>query len=169
MRPYLRDYVRYTWQMLNGVRTNAEQEICERRRQDIAPYLDTSRALRVLDVANGRLRPQYTILKAAGHHVYGIDLVNRPQKSRVDVAYQIARQMYAWKLGTLKEGANTGALICGNVGALPFPDDHFDLATSVAAFEHFLDMPRVVAELARVIRPGGVVWIGIHLFTSPTG
>jgi ubiquinone/menaquinone biosynthesis C-methylase UbiE len=169
MSPQIADYPRYAWQLLTGARSSGEAGLAEMRARDLAPYLDTTRPLQILDVANGRLRPQYTILKAAGHHVYGIDLVNRPQKSRVDVAYQIARQMYAWKLGTLKEGANTGALICGNVGALPFPDGYFDLAISAAAFEHFLDVPTVVAELQRILRPGGVAWVSIHLFTSPTG
>ncbi len=60
-------------------------------------------------------------------------------------------------------------LVCGDVAALPFPDNSFDLVTSVAAFEHFLDVPSVVTELARVVRPGGLAWVGIHLFTSPSG
>jgi ubiquinone/menaquinone biosynthesis C-methylase UbiE len=55
------------------------------------------------------------------------------------------------------------------VGNLPFPDNTFDLVTSVAAFEHFLEVPTVVAELERVLRPGGVVYARIHLFTCPSG
>ncbi|NCC37557.1 MAG: SAM-dependent methyltransferase, partial [Chloroflexia bacterium] len=52
---------------------------------------------------------------------------------------------------------------------LPFAADSFDLAVSQAAFEHFLNVPAVVQDLARVVRPGGMLWIGIHLFTSPSG
>jgi SAM-dependent methyltransferase len=167
--PYITDYLRYTWQMLNGVRTGAEQNISELRRRDITPYLDGDHPLRVLDVANGRLRPQYTILRAAGHQVYGIDFVNRPRVSRTDIAYQVARRLYTWKLGVPADFAVARTLICSDVGRLPFPDNHFDLATSVAAFEHFLDVPSVIAELYRVIRPGGMVWVSIHLFTCPTG
>jgi ubiquinone/menaquinone biosynthesis C-methylase UbiE len=169
MSPYAADYLRYTWQMLNGIRTDAERGISERRARDLAPYLDLARPLRVLDVANGRLRPQYTILRSAGHEVYGVDFVNRPQPSRIDTAYQLARHLYTWKLGLAHSYADSATLICSDVGRLPFPDNSFDLATSAAAFEHFLDVPAVVAELHRVLRPGGMAWISIHLFASPTG
>jgi SAM-dependent methyltransferase len=169
MSPYITDYPRYIWQMCNGARTAAERGIAERRRHDIAPYLTERQQLRVLDLANGRLRPQYILLQADGHQVYGIDLVNRPHRSPSNLAYGVARQLYGWKLGLLAHTRAMPTLLCGDVGQLPFPDSSFDLATSVAAFEHFLDVPNVVAELYRVLRPGGLAWISIHLFTSPTG
>jgi SAM-dependent methyltransferase len=165
----LTDYVRYTWQMLNGMRTNGEQALSELRRRDIASHFDSNCRLRVLDVANGRLRPQYTILRAAGHQVYGVDYVNRPQVSRTDMAYRLARRLYTWKLGVPHGSAGREMLLCSDVGRLPFPDSSFDLAVSAAAFEHFLDVPAVVADLQRILRPGGVVWVSVHLFTSPTG
>jgi hypothetical protein len=39
----------------------------------------------------------------------------------------------------------------------------------VAAFEHFAHVPGTVAELHRVLRPSGLAWVAIHLFTSPSG
>jgi SAM-dependent methyltransferase len=123
----------------------------------------------VLDLANGRLRPQYMLLKAAGHQVYGLDLANGAQSGWIDWAYRLARWLYARKLGLPMETAAQQTLVCGDAGHLPFPDHSFDLVTSVAAFEHFLDVPAVVRELARVVRPGGLVWVRIHLFTSPSG
>lgn len=165
--PFVTDYTRYVWQMFSGFRTSHEQAIASQRERDLAPYLDLRRPQRILDLANGRLRPQYALLKAAGHAVYGIDWVNRPRTSRTDLAYGVARQLYKRRLHLPVDGDRT--LVCGDVGRLPFPDGFFDLATSVAAFEHFLDVPRVVAELYRVIRPGGLVWVSIHLFTSPSG
>jgi SAM-dependent methyltransferase len=162
------DYLRYAWQMLNGFRTNGEMQISAEREQDIVPYLDTSTSLRVLDLGNGSLRPQYTILQAAGYQVYGIDLVNRPQWSWTTVAYVLARWLYGWKLGLpIRDVDRT--LICGDVSHLPFPDNTFDLVTSVAAFEHFLAVPMVVAELKRVLRFGGLVYVRIHPFTCPSG
>ena len=139
------------------------------RLQDIASYLDVNGSLRVLDLANGRLRPQYILLKAADYQVYGIDLANCSQHSRANVAYRAARRLYTRKLGLPAELASGRTLVCGDAGALPFPDGRFDLVTSVAAFEHFLDVPAVVAESCRVIRLGGLVWACIHLFTSLSG
>jgi len=40
---------------------------------------------------------------------------------------------------------------------LPFPDETFDVVYGCAALHHALDLPRMVAEMARVTRPGGVV------------
>jgi ubiquinone/menaquinone biosynthesis C-methylase UbiE len=55
------------------------------------------------------------------------------------------------------------------VAALPFRDEFFDVVTSVAAFEHFLEIPRVLGEVRRVLRSGGLLWTCIHIFTSPSG
>jgi SAM-dependent methyltransferase len=167
--PQLADYPRYAWQLLEGHRSWMEQTAAEQRTRDIAAYLDTGRPLRVLDLANGRLRPQYTLLRAAGHQVYGIDFVNRPYSSWKDQAYRVARRLYTWRLGLPLQMAAGRTLACGDVGALPYPDDSFDLVTSIAAFEHFLDVPAVVAELRRVLRPGGVVWVSVHMFSCPSG
>ena len=38
---------------------------------------------------------------------------------------------------------------------LPFPDDYFDLITSVGVMEHFLDIREATEEIRRVLRPGG--------------
>jgi hypothetical protein len=41
--------------------------------------------------------------------------------------------------------------------------------TSIAAFEHFLDVSAVIAELQRVLKPKGVAYVRIHPFTCPSG
>ncbi len=169
MSNYPTDYLRYTWQMLNGHRVRGEQGLAHIRQGDISPYLDGKTRLRVLDLANGRLRPQYIILNAEGHQVYGIDLVNRPPRTRVDVAYAIARGFFQLHAGWVRPKAKRHRLVCGNVSALPFSNDYFDLISSIAAFEHFLDVPTVVSEMRRVLRTDGIAWINIHLFTSLSG
>lgn len=169
MSPQIIDYPRYAWQLLHGQRSWMERTISEQRQRDIAACLDVGRRLRVLDLANGRLRPQYVLLKAMGHDVFGIDLVNRPLTSWKDRAYSVARWLYTWNLGMPGAAEQARTLACGNVGALPYPDASFDLVTSIAAFEHFLDVPSVVAELHRVLRPGGVAWVAVHLFSCPSG
>ena len=47
----------------------------------------------------------------------------------------------------------------GDVTALPFPDDSFDVVTCFETIEHVAAQREAVAELARVLRPGGVLLI----------
>lgn len=164
-----KDYLHYIRQLLNGFRARHERTLANMREQDISPYLDADHSLRVLDLANGRLCSQYILLRAAGHQVYGIDLVNRPQLSWADIAYRAARWLYTRKLGFPASIVAGKTLVCGDVNTLPFSDNSFDLVTSIAAFEHFLNVPMIVAEVARVVRPGGLVWACIHLFSSLSG
>jgi SAM-dependent methyltransferase len=52
---------------------------------------------------------------------------------------------------------------------LAFPDDAFDFIFSSLVFEHIGDVPAAVAEVNRVLSPGGTAWINIHLFPSLSG
>jgi len=49
------------------------------------------------------------------------------------------------------------ALAAGDALCLPFPEDHFDAATTGFALRNVTDIPRAFAELHRVVRPGGRV------------
>jgi SAM-dependent methyltransferase len=81
----------------------------------------------------------------------------------------LARGLINMQAGYSAMRVRADTLLCGDVGFLPFADASFDLVTSIAAFEHFLDVQRVVAEMRRVLRPGGMAWVLVHLFTSPSG
>jgi SAM-dependent methyltransferase len=52
---------------------------------------------------------------------------------------------------------------------LPLPDASVDLVVSHEVFEHISDVPAVLNELARVLRPDGRIYIYIHNFTSLSG
>jgi len=56
-----------------------------------------------------------------------------------------------------------------DAGAIAFADAHFDLVHSNAVFEHLADVPRVLAETARILRPKGLATIVVHLFPSLSG
>jgi ubiquinone/menaquinone biosynthesis C-methylase UbiE len=43
----------------------------------------------------------------------------------------------------------------GDAGQLPFADDSFDAAVSTQVYEYVADMPAALAEVRRVLRPGG--------------
>jgi ubiquinone/menaquinone biosynthesis C-methylase UbiE len=51
--------------------------------------------------------------------------------------------------------------------ALPFPDASFDLVMSTLTFHHWSDQPRAIAEVARVLRPGGRWVIADFMASGP--
>jgi len=53
----------------------------------------------------------------------------------------------------------SAAFVTGDATALPFPDDSFDAVVCECAVSTFVDQARVVAEFARVLKPGGAVGI----------
>lgn len=59
--------------------------------------------------------------------------------------------------GTSRHGAR-----CENLEQLTFPDQTFDLVITQDVLEHLFEPDRALAEISRVLRPGGM-----HIFTTP--
>jgi SAM-dependent methyltransferase len=53
--------------------------------------------------------------------------------------------------------------------ALQFEANTFDMVYSVSVFEHLPDPERVTREIRRVLKPGGAIYLGAHLYTSESG
>jgi SAM-dependent methyltransferase len=51
--------------------------------------------------------------------------------------------------------------VLGDARALPFPDASFDVVLSGGLLEHFRDPAPVLAEMARILRPGGLFYADI--------
>ena len=99
---------------------------------------------------NGTLR----MVKTLGRHVLGID-----RRTRAELARQ---------LGVRPAQLRTN-IKQGNAQTLPFADASFDAVVSTSVFEHLKQPDRAAAEVARVLRPGGVAHMITHLYTSHTG
>ena len=97
---------------------------------------------RVLDVACGIGTTARLMAREFGLDVVGLDA------SAANVA----------KAESLLRG-EMAAFVTGDAAALPFPDDSFDAVVCECAVSTFADQARVVAEFARVLKPGGVVGI----------
>ncbi|MEU2037114.1 class I SAM-dependent methyltransferase [Nocardia niwae] len=67
---------------------------------------------------------------------------------------------------TLSGGA--AELSVGDVAALPYPDDSFDLVVSSLSMHEWPEVGHAVADLARVLRPGGAVAIYDFRFVRST-
>lgn len=53
--------------------------------------------------------------------------------------------------------------------ALQFPDAQFDYACSSDVFEHIADVDAATREMARVLRPRGLAYVGINVFAGISG
>lgn len=94
----------------------------------------------VLDVATG-----------GGHTAIAL----APLVARV-VALDLTPEMLTAAADHARGRGVTGIeFVVGDAESLPFPDASFDLVTCRIAAHHFPDVPRFLAEVARVLRPGG--------------
>ena len=102
--------------------------------------LEVARPTAILDVGCGTGR----LLRSAAVRFPGARLVG------VDAAIEMVRQAEAsTPAGTAIEFQQATA------EELPFPDAQFDLVFSTVTFHHWRDQDRGIAEVARVLAPGG--------------
>jgi len=94
---------------------------------------------RVLDVGsgNGYVLSYYARERA---QVYGVDITQ--------AAITLCRQRFAF-------AGLQGGFTVGSAEDLPFPDDTFDCVCSMGVLHHTPDTERAVAEVYRVLKPGG--------------
>jgi len=143
---------------------------------------------RVLDVGCGRTYPFTLLLHSVGANVTGIDIgiIPRGPGSWNQMLAESGVRKTVGQLPTrllldlpyhreLRRTAGFPLLTRGldlqrmDAASLAFDEGTFDLAVSNAAFEHFPNVPQVLSELRRVLKPRGIAHIEIHLFPSLTG
>ena len=93
--------------------------------------------LRALDLACGTGDIAFALARR-GADVVGLDITHR--------MVQLARA---------KDGA--ARFVTGDMLALPFGDEAFDLVTTGYGLRNVPDLPRAIAEMRRVLKPGGVL------------
>jgi ubiquinone/menaquinone biosynthesis C-methylase UbiE len=58
------------------------------------------------------------------------------------------------------------AFVGADAGALPFADSSFDIVISDDGFDHFKQTRKVIAEICRVLKPGGIAFISFVPYYS---
>jgi sarcosine/dimethylglycine N-methyltransferase len=101
-------------------------------------------ATHVLDVCSGMGGPARYLAHRLGCRVTGLDIT----KSRHEGAIRLTELV---KLDHLVD------VRLGNALDMPFADATFDVVIGQEAFAHVPDKPRLIAECARVVRPGGTI------------
>lgn len=139
------------------------------------PRVFEGRSSRVYDVLSRRvLRGMYRRLAAdvagaapdggavldvgTGPAVLLVELAGRRPDLRLTGVDLSADMVTAAKRNLEPFGDRASALV-GDVTSLPFPDRSFDLIVSSLSLHHWDDPEAAVPELARVLRPGGRVYI----------
>lgn len=102
------------------------------------------RAPLVLDVATGTGRLPLALLE-------------QPLFQGRIVALDLSRRMLSVAADKLAPFGERVALLHQRAEVLPFPDDTFDVVSCLEALEFMMDPPAVLRELARVLRPGGLL------------
>jgi len=98
----------------------------------------------VLDVCSGMGGPARWLASRIGCRVTGLDFT----QSRVEAARRL----------TLRVGlAELVDFVQGDATAMPLPDAQFDAVISQEAWLHILEKAAVIAQCARVVKPGGVI------------
>jgi ubiquinone/menaquinone biosynthesis C-methylase UbiE len=117
----------------------------------VEPLLAANGPLDVLEVgcAQGR---GLVALAELGHRPYGID----PYEPALEVARELADAQ-----GVSFEVAP------GRAEEIPFEDDRFDLVLAFSVMEHVDDLQASLAEIERVLRPGGIFWFNSASAMSP--
>jgi sarcosine/dimethylglycine N-methyltransferase len=98
-------------------------------------------ALHVLDVCSGMGGPARWLAFRYGCRVTGVDLT----QTRVDGATRLTRRVHL---------ESTVRFVQGDATAMPFADATFDALISQEAWCHIPDKPALIAECARVLKPG---------------
>ena len=107
------------------------------------PALTDSSGL-VLDVACGPARVTRALVEATSAHVIGLDLSESMLRAGVNNIAAVGLQ-------------DRVGLLLGRGEQLPFPDAIFDALTFTYLLRYVTDPAATLAELARVVKPGGAI------------
>lgn len=159
-------------------------------RQHISDCYGTKwEGLDLLDVGCGQ-KLAYTLDFAQQNRVVGIDTelpLHKPylksflELLRYSGIYRVVKSMVAEILGmkrhfkhalselTCFQGSYNAQLLRMDVTKMSFPDDSFDGVFSFSVFEHVPNVKKALLEVRRVLKPKGVFYLDLHLFTSIHG
>jgi ubiquinone/menaquinone biosynthesis C-methylase UbiE len=149
-------------------------DLIHRRRRNL-PKVFEGRSSRVYDLVSRRLvRRMYRrfaadIARIAPEGAEVLDVGTGPAVLLVELAtarpdlrltgVDLSADMVTSARRNLAPFGDRATALVGNATALPFPDGSFDLVVSSLSLHHWDDPESAAPELARVLRPGGRVYI----------
>jgi SAM-dependent methyltransferase len=113
---------------------------------------------RVLNVGCGEMLTDFGLLRLGPKSITGLDVAPRP----ADHFEQLAAKLTANGIYVSDEDRRKIDFVQYDGENFPFPDGHFDAVFSWSAFEHVANVPRVLAEIRRVLKPAGHAFIQVY-------
>lgn len=111
---------------------------------------------RLLEIGSGVGLTVAIARKGMGADAFGIE----PGEAEYDGTLAVS-----WDI--LRDGGIDPEVIRRGFGeAIPFPDDHFDAVYSSNVLEHVDQPPKVIAEIVRVLKPGGHAYLVVPNYGS---
>lgn len=107
--------------------------------------------LEILEIGAAQGR-ELVALSELGHRATGVE----PWAPAIGVAERL-----------LAKHGVTAPLYHAQGEQLPLPSNHFDVVLAFSVLEHVDDLPRVLSEIHRVLKPGGVLWFNSASAMSP--
>ncbi|MDX1520516.1 MAG: methyltransferase domain-containing protein [Anaerolineae bacterium] len=163
----------------------AEVRLFERSRELLTAAGIEPKTARLLFLACGPLAAQPLLFNSAGYTVTGVDvdippgylppagIKQRFAKGKYVKAWKAATQRYYQVLGQeaggLKLSWKKATIALADLTRLQFPDGSFDVVLCCNHLQHAPDVAGLLAEAARVLKPGGLLVADIKPFTALTG
>jgi len=108
---------------------------------------------RVLDLGCGFGRHAFELYRR------GADVVAYDHS--LDELREVATMFYAMSVGGEVPDGASAKVVRGDVLSLPFPNASFDAVIASEVLEHIPDDERALAEIARIVRPGGQIAVTV--------
>lgn len=134
----------YSPRYLPHVVGSPQRRLATRVGSDLAGRLPGTDGVRLLDVGCGRGGPAVHLAERFGFDVVGVDLV--PDNVETARAHAARREASC-------------RFVVGDATQLPFPADSFPACAAIDALVYVPERSATLAELARILRPGGVAAI----------
>ena len=193
----LRNKLESAWAIYHAHRrgefSNAEKDIAYHR--ELLDYLDQYvgvpvQSARVLDLGCGQTATQTALFHADGARVTGIDIEvptfemgpmtflhtlrrNGPERAFKSLVRHLIFDRHFFDDLSRAYGRKVSFrridVRIMDAARTEFETSTFDFVASMAVFEHINDVSAAVAELNRVLKPGGIAVITPHLFPSLSG
>ena len=119
-------------------------------------FYPSVRGMKLLEVGSGFGNFLVVARKKYDIDAYGVE----PSSDGFDDSFAISKKILS------DNGVNPGIIINGKGEVLPFPNSSFDICYSSNVLEHVDDPQKVIAEMVRVTKSGGIIQIVVPNYGS---